>query len=157
MYEENVALKNEIINLKEKSCDNKKQTNQLGQYLRSSWMLEISGITFTETEDCRDLITKLVDLANITRFNINQIDMIHRTSEKSTAPIIVLFTRKTDRLNFYNQWHKVKGLTNLHFSTQEEVEEREDQEVILNTQTNYKLTIYIYVCVYIYIYIYIYI
>ena len=140
MYEENVDLKNKITNLKEKSCDNKKQTNQLGQYLRSLWMLEISGIPFTETEDCRDLITKLVDLANTTKFNINQIDMIHRTSKKSTVPIIVFFTRKTDRLNFYNQWHKVKGLTNLHFSTQEEVEEGEDQEVILNTdqpQANY--------------------
>ena len=141
MYEENVDLKNEITNPKEKSCDNKKQTNHLGQYLRSSWMLEISGISFTVTEDCRDVITKLVDLANITRFNINQIDIINRTSEKSTAPIIVLFTRKTDRLNFYNKRQKVKGLTNLHFSTQKEVEEGEEQEVILNTnqpQANYK-------------------
>ena len=107
-------------------------------------MLEISGMLFTDTEDCRDLITKLVVLANITRFNISQIDMIHRTSKKSTAPIIVLFTRKTDRLNFYNQQHKVKGLTNLHFSTQKEVEEGEYQEVILNTNqgANY---IYIYI------------
>ena len=37
MHKENVDLKNEINNLKEKSCDKKKQTNQLGQYLRSSW------------------------------------------------------------------------------------------------------------------------
>ena len=96
LYEENVDLKNEISNLKEKSCDNKKQKNHLGQYHRSLWMLETSGIPFTEAEDCRDLITKLVELANITRFNINQIDMIHRTSTKSTAPIIALLTRKTD-------------------------------------------------------------
>ena len=49
-----------------------------------------------------------------------------------------------NRLNFYNQWHKVKGLTNLTFSTQEEVEEG---EVIVNTdqlQTNY-IYIYIYI------------
>ena len=32
-------------------------------------------------------------------------------------------------MNFYNQRHKVKGLTNLQFSTQEEVQEGEDQEV----------------------------
>ena len=38
LYEENADLKNEINNLKEKSCENKKQANQLGQYLRSSWM-----------------------------------------------------------------------------------------------------------------------
>ena len=32
-------------------------------------------------------------------------------------------------MTFYNQGHKVKGLTNLQFSTQEEVQEGEDQEV----------------------------
>lgn len=32
-------------------------------------------------------------------------------------------------MNFYNQRHKVKGLTNPQFSTQEEVQEGEDQEV----------------------------
>ena len=69
--------------------------------------------------------------------------MIHRTSKKSIAPIIVLFTRKTDRLNFFNQRHKVKGLINLHFSTQEEVEEGEDQEVILNTNQTQGNYIYI--------------
>ena len=104
-------------------------------------MLEISVIPFTETENCRDLITKLVDLANITRINITQIDIIHRTSKKLTASIIVIFTRKIDRMNFYNQLHKVKGLINLRFSTQKEVKEGEDQEVILNTdqpaQNNY--------------------
>ena len=69
--------------------------------------------------------------------------MIYRTSKKSIAPTIVLFTRKTDRLNFFNQRHKVKGLINLHFSTQEEVEEGEDQEVILNTNQTQGNYIYI--------------
>ena len=122
-------LKNEISNLKEKSSDNRKKTNQLGQYLRSSWMLEISGIPFTETEYYRCFVTELVGLATISRFNINQVDMIHRTSEKSTVPI----KSKAGRLNFYNQRRKVKGLTNLHFPTQEEVEKGENQEVILYT------------------------
>ena len=78
-------------------------------------------------------MTKLVYSTNITRFNINQIDMIHRTSKKSIARFIVLFTRKRHRSNFYNQRQKVKGLTNLYFSTQEVVEEEKDKELILNT------------------------
>ena len=72
--------------------------------------LEISGIPFTEKEDGRDLITKLVDLANITKFNISQVNVIYRTSKKSTAPIHIM--------NFYNQQRKVKGLTNPQFSAQ---------------------------------------
>ena len=107
-------------------------------------MQEISGIPFTETKDCRYLITKFMDLAtnlyNITRLNISQIKLIHKILKKLTAPIIVLFTRKIERLKFYNQQHKVKGLTNLQLSTQEGVEEGGDQEVILNTdqpQANY--------------------
>ena len=127
LYEENVDLKNEISNLKEKSCDSKKRTSQLCQYLRSSWMLKNSGIPLTETEGSRFLITKLVDLANITRFSINQINMTHKTSRKSTTPVIVLFTRKTDRLIFYKQRHKVNGLTNQQFSKQDEAEEEKDQ------------------------------
>ena len=59
--------------------------------------------------------------------------MIHRISRKSTAPIIVLLTRKANRINFYNQQYKLKGLTNLQFATQEKVEEGEGQEVILKT------------------------
>ena len=72
--------------------------------------LEISGIPFTEKEDCRDLITKLVDLANITRFNISQVNVIYRTSKRLTASIHIM--------NFYNQRRKAKGLTNPQFSAQ---------------------------------------
>ena len=126
LYEENVDLKNEISNLKEKSCDSKKRTSQLCQYLRSSWILKNSGIPLTETEGSRFLITKLVDLANITRFSINQINTTHKTSRKSTAPVIVFFTRKTDRLIFYKQRHKEKGFLQ-QFSKQDDAEEEEDQ------------------------------
>ena len=42
-------------------------------------------------------------VAGICNFDVSQIDIAHRVSEKGTAPIIVLFNRKADRTNFYRQ------------------------------------------------------
>ena len=65
-------------------------------------MVEISGIPRKKGEDCLNLISQLANLANITDFDISQIDLAHRTSPNELAPIIILFITKRDRLNFYN-------------------------------------------------------
>ena len=59
-------------------------------------MVEISGIPHKKGEDCLNLINQLANLANITDFDISQIDLAHRTSPNESAPIIILFLKGTD-------------------------------------------------------------
>ena len=49
--------------------------------MRSSWMLEVSGIPYQKNENSQQLIKKLVELTNITNFHVAQIDVLHRTSQ----------------------------------------------------------------------------
>ena len=92
------------------------QINHLGRYIGSSWMIEIAGIPYDKEEKCIQLIiSKLAELVEITNFNKNQIDLAHRTSTNTTAPIIMLFNKKSDRINFYNQRENIKKLKSGHF------------------------------------------
>ena len=95
----------------------KVQTNHLGWYIGSLWMIEIAGIPYDKEEKCIQLIiSKLAELVEITNFNKNQIDLAHRTSTNTTAPVIMLvFNKKSDRINFYNQREKIKKLKSGHF------------------------------------------
>ena len=78
-------------------------------------MVEISGIPRKKGEDCLNLINQLANLANITDFDISQIDLAHRTSPNESVPIIILFITKRDRLNFYNQKEKLFKITSNNF------------------------------------------
>ena len=100
---ENVQLKKEIDETNTKQEENEIKINQLEQYNRSSFMLEISGIPRKTSEDAVKLIEKVAIKAKIMNFNTEQIDVAHRTSRKATAPIIVLFKTKSDRNNFFKQ------------------------------------------------------
>ena len=94
----------------------KVQTNHLGWYIGSLWMIEIAGIPYDKEEKCIQLIIpKLAELVEITNFNKNQIDLAHRTSTNTTAPVIMLFNKTSDRINFYNQREKIKKLKSGHF------------------------------------------
>ena len=94
----------------------KVQTNHLGWYIGSLWMIEIAGIPYDKEEKCIQLIiSKLAELVEITNFNKNQIDLAHRTSTNTTAPVIMLFNKKSDRINFYNQREKIKKSKSGHF------------------------------------------
>ena len=94
----------------------KVQTNHLGWYIGSLWMIEIAGMPYDKEEKCIQLIiSKLAELVEITNFNKNQIDLGHRTSTNTTAPVIMLFNKKSDRINFYNQREKIKKLKSGHF------------------------------------------
>ena len=46
-------------------------------------------------------------VAGIRNFDVSQIDIAHRKSEKGTTPIMVLLNRKADRTNFYRQKNKL--------------------------------------------------
>ena len=51
--------------------------------MRSSWMLEISGILTSKDEE--GIVCKLVSLAKMQDFSKNQIDVAHKTSSKPSA------------------------------------------------------------------------
>ena len=70
-------------------------------------MLELSGIPRQDDENAIDLVNKTAVVAGKCNFDVNQIDIAHRVSEKGAAPIIVLFNRKADRANFYRQKKKL--------------------------------------------------
>ena len=46
-------------------------------------------------------------VAEICDFDISQIDIAHRVSDKGTVPKTVLLNRKADRTNFYRQKNKL--------------------------------------------------
>ena len=48
----NSELNSKINNLVEQQESQKVQTNQLEQYIRSSWMIEIAGIPYYKEENC---------------------------------------------------------------------------------------------------------
>ena len=124
---ESKHLNSELHMMKEQLEATKQQLNANSQYMRSSWMLEISGIPASKDEDTKGIVCKLASLAKMQDFPIDQIDVAHRTSSKSTAPIIVLFYKKNDRNNFYKQKYKLKTLRSNQFSD-DAAEEEQHQE-----------------------------
>ena len=66
----------------------------------------------------------------ITNFNKNQIDLAHTTSTKTTAPIIISFNKKSDRVIFYNQRKKIKKLRSGHFQIDTETGSNDEERGI---------------------------
>ena len=59
-------------------------------------MLELLNISRQDDESVIDLVNKTALVTEICNFDVSQIDIAHRVSDKGTAPIIVLFNRKAD-------------------------------------------------------------
>ena len=68
--------------------------------MRSSWMVDLTGIATMKTENVFGHLNHLADIAKIYKFTQEQIDIAHRTSNKADAPIIILFNKKRDRTSF---------------------------------------------------------
>ena len=49
-------------------------------------------------------------LTKITGFETTQVDVAHRTFKRENIPIIMLFNKKSDRTNFFNQKKKFHNL-----------------------------------------------
>ena len=62
--------------------------------MRSSWMVELTGIPTMQNENVLDHINHLPDIAKIDNFMQEQTDTADRTSKKVDAPIIILFIKK---------------------------------------------------------------
>ena len=78
-------------------------------------MVDVAGIPYQKGENCIELVAELVVMANISNFHPNQIDIAHRTSSKTNPPIIILFCKKRDRINFYSLCKKVRDIISDQF------------------------------------------
>ena len=110
MHLENQRLNADIKDLKTQLQQSKDELNLHSQYIRSSWMVEISGILVKKDENLYNIISKIIDLTGIENVSVDQIVIAHRTSTSHFAPIIILFKRKLDRINFYSQKGKLRKL-----------------------------------------------
>ena len=115
MNREITQLHVELNDLVEKSKQNKTLINQLGQYHRSSCKVELTGIPSQNNKNVMDYVAHLNELANISNYLPSQVDIAHRTSTKPGSPIIILFVKKRDRLNFFSQKSKIKDITGSQF------------------------------------------
>ena len=66
-------------------------------------MLELSNIPGQDDESVIDLVSKTAVVTEICNFDVSQIDIAHRVSDKGTTPTIVSFNRKAYRTYFYRQ------------------------------------------------------
>ena len=89
----------------------KSKSIKQSQYVRYSWMVEVTGIPTLKNENVFD---RLSDIAKIDNFMQEQIDIAHRTSKKADAPIIFLFNKKKYRKNI-RQHRKLKNITATSF------------------------------------------
>ena len=69
-------------------------------------ILEMRRIT-----DLHGSIYSTIPLTNITNFHVAKIDVLHRTLTWENAPIIILFTKTSDRMNLFRESQKLKGVT----------------------------------------------
>lgn len=82
---------------------------------------EIPPTTNEKSNSVDELVAKVARLANIQKFDINQIDVAHRVSRKENASIIVKFYKKHDRKNFYSQRSNFRKLHVNQLRTEEEI------------------------------------
>ena len=95
MFSENQRLHNEIKALYQSEEEKQIEINKPAQYNRSSFMLKLSGIPRQDDENAIDLVNKTTVVTGICNFDLSQIDIASRISEKGTAPIIVLKSEPT--------------------------------------------------------------
>ena len=98
----------EILNvnlskLEQKVVENKDAFHELNQYYRSSYIVELYGIPFKKSKKCLWMSNKARRVANI---EPGQVNVAHRTYKNKTAPIIILFHKKSHQQKFYKQKKK---------------------------------------------------
>lgn len=129
LKKENSQLNEKVNNLEQQLDYESYKRNEASQYLRSSFMVEFSGLPpNTKGENSKELVCKIAKLAKMENFEEEQIDVAHRLSNSANSPIIVTFQKKHDRQNFYFQKSKLR---NLHVKqlTDEEFEQPNPDEI----------------------------
>ena len=108
LKEENAFLNSTIKNVRLEREAVQEKENENAQYIRSSFMPELSNITVQDkNENSVDIVCKVAELAKIDNFHRKKIDVAHRTSKNKMASIIVLFTRKVIGKTFISRRRKL--------------------------------------------------
>ncbi len=126
--------------------------NDDSQYFRSAFYVKIHGIPWQKGEESftvnenevkvrkpgasnlksMQIIHELATAAGVEKFSVAQVDVCHRTSNYHFAPIIIMFSKKSDRENLYRQRHKLGEIdfnawNNLIYDEQKLTEWRQQQ------------------------------
>ena len=108
LKEENTLLNSTIKNVRLELETIKEKENENVQYIRSSFMHELSNIPVQgKNKNSLEIVCKVAELAKIDNFHRNQINVAHQISKNKMASIIVLFHKKSDGQNFYFQKKKI--------------------------------------------------
>ena len=123
-------LRKEVEKLSQELHAEKIGRNADTQYQRSCFHLKIAGLPTQPKEDgyiktpngqrvksvsannlrTLSVIDSLAAIAKIDNFDVEQIDVCHRTSNYYFAPIIIKFQKKQDKENFMRQRFKLKDV-----------------------------------------------
>ena len=125
LEKENTILKQRMDNLTQNLQDATVARNIEQQYHRTSLNIKLCGIPLQTGEDeskegpsnpiTREIIDIVCKTAQITMKN-NAIDVCHRLGRKPYSPIIIRFSTKYARFDFFNQgMKKLKGFTSASF------------------------------------------
>jgi hypothetical protein len=108
--EDNVQLKKQIRKLHVDLNEESSKRNEASQYIRSSFMVELSGLPPSQgkNENTLELVKKVAELGKYEDFDVNQVDVTHRLSTHVNSPVIIMFSKKQYRQNFYHQKAKLK-------------------------------------------------
>ena len=107
---ENSKLNNLLKTLQHQLKEETIKRDELEAYGRRT-CVEVSGIPYTEGEDCAEIATTVAELIKIEGFRKNTIDVAHRVSQKDSANIIIKFKSRTARDSFHAHRHNLKGMT----------------------------------------------
>ena len=73
-------------------------------------MQQILLHAWRKNEGIIELLKIVGNKADIKGFEENQVDVVHQTSRRETAPVVVKFVKKNGRINFNRQRKKVYNL-----------------------------------------------
>ena len=103
-------LKRDFSGTQKRALELTKDMEDLAQYLRRD-CIEISGLTPTESMSCIELVKSLGEdmQADLKDDDISTAHPIPRYDKSADETIIVKFTRRDDRYEFYSNRKKVAG------------------------------------------------
>ena len=77
--------------MKQKLIENRDAVDELNQYNRSSYIVKICGIPSKKGKNCLEIMNNVRRMVDIEDYEPGQVDIVHQTSRKEIAPIIILF------------------------------------------------------------------
>lgn len=77
---EHERLNSNLIQMEQMLMESRDTVNKFNQYIRLSYMADLSGIQFKKVENCLKIINKVGRMTNIEDYELGQVNVAHRTS-----------------------------------------------------------------------------